>query len=289
MTMSNQSTKSMQNEYNDNNRRGQDSRRKSNESVVTAAASAIYADQVNGRQFQVLGAEYGISDFGDAYSVQDELVRMLAERDNTRPVGHKIALASVAVQHKCGLSEPIVGVVLESSVRQDCATITLSDYQHLGIEFEIGFRIKQDLVGTDVPLRGDDIAPVVDAIFPVIDLLDDRYLDYSELHPISLIADNTCSAGAVIGTLSPLRDLHGAVATVTQNEAPLDSTPVQESIGDPLNLVAWLANDLRKRGDYLSTGDIVLSGALFPPVFPAQGETYKYSLSDIGTVSVSFL
>ena len=257
-------------------------------STITAAARKIFEDRETGQQFQNLGHESGITNFKDAYSVQNELVQMLSKKNNTKPAGHKVALASAAAQSKCGISEPIAGVVLENSVLQSGSTIVLSDHQHLGIEFEIGFRIKEDFIGKNSTFIKDDILKVVDCVFPAIDLLDDRYLDYGELHAISLIADNTCSAGAVVGNRSPFSSFFDVAATVIRDDKQFRFSPIRETIGDPFDLLEWISNGLNKRDEFLSAGDIVLSGALFPPAFPEPGETYQFSLTGYGSVSVSF-
>ncbi|MET0508628.1 MAG: hydratase, partial [Burkholderiaceae bacterium] len=59
-------------------------------------------------------------------------------------------------------------------------------------------------------------------------------------------------------------------------------------LGDPRTALAWLANELPRRGQWLKAGQVVTTGACMTPleVLPGDGVTADYG--KIGSVSVRF-
>jgi len=59
-------------------------------------------------------------------------------------------------------------------------------------------------------------------------------------------------------------------------------------LGDPLDAVVWLARQARELGDPLRAGQVILSGALGPMRPVAPGATVTATISELGSVSISF-
>jgi len=254
-------------------------------------AATLLNAHFNRQPFRVLD----LPDCASAYRVQDEVVALLEAHGAGRREGYKIALASPAVQRKCGLREPIVGAVLETGLRWNSADIDLENYQHLGVECEICFQMGQALDAAAAPFTQETVMAAVDLVCPALDVLDDRHLDYAALHPPSLIAENTCSAGVILGGWKPLRklDLETMVAQVSvfmadeAEGASEQSVRVADSL-DHAALLTWLANHLAGRGIGMRAGEIVLSGALLPALFPKPRSWLRYRLQSFDEVGATF-
>ena len=74
--------------------------------------------------------------------------------------------------------------------------------------------------------------------------------------------------------------LHGAEASRGTGE---------RGLGHPLAALAWLANELSRRGDGLKAGEIVTTGTMAKPVGIAPGDTVTCDFGTMGTVSVRFV
>jgi 2-keto-4-pentenoate hydratase len=55
-------------------------------------------------------------------------------------------------------------------------------------------------------------------------------------------------------------------------------------LGHPANAVAWLANALAERGEYLRAGTFVMPGALCNAYSVAPGDTVQVEIDRLGTL-----
>jgi 2-keto-4-pentenoate hydratase len=220
-----------------------------------------------------------------AYDVQREYVSLLG-RDAGATVGYKIGLTSPRMQAMCGIAEPISGCVLATRVHASGVVLRRGDYGRLGLEFEIAVRI-----GSDVTAAEQTAARVrhhVDAVCAGVEIVDDRNADYAKLDVRGLVADNSWNAGMVLSRwVTQWPDLPAAKGTVSADGRVIDHGFGRDVLGDPLVVVAWLANHLAARGERLKAGQVVMTGSLIPTQFPTEDTSYHYVLEGIGSVGVS--
>jgi 2-keto-4-pentenoate hydratase len=58
------------------------------------------------------------------------------------------------------------------------------------------------------------------------------------------------------------------------------------ALGDPVGVVAWLANTLGERGVALEEGHLIMTGALHAAAPMAAGETYVAEFDRLGSITV---
>src|ERR687889_672688 len=143
---------------------------------IDQLAERLRKDHENRLPFTPLMREAGIAQVDTAYDVQDAYVRRLLAREGAAPAGYKIGLTSPRMQEMCGIGHPIAGV-----------------------EFEIGIRVGRDMGAGSLPRDIAEVGEGVAAICPAFELVEDRHADYRDLDVLSLIADNSWNAGAVLG------------------------------------------------------------------------------------------
>jgi len=239
--------------------------------------------------FESLVREAGISDVKTAYDIQDAYVHRLLARNGARPAGYKIGLTSPRMQEMCGIGHPIAGVVFDTRIHASGMTASLPEHVHLGVEFEIGVRMGRDLGAEHLPENSVEMVEWVAAICPALELVEDRHADYSDLDVLSLIADNSWNAGAVLGPfVTEWPDLASVLGVVEQDGAQIDSGQGREVLGHPFEPLLWLARHLAQRGQVLREGQIVLTGSLVRTRFPSPGQHYRFSLAGIGSVEARF-
>jgi 2-keto-4-pentenoate hydratase len=238
-------------------------------------------------KFHPLSAADAVARAEDAYAVQAHYVQLL-KRSEGEAVGYKIGLTSQRMQKMCGIDSPVAGVVLAERVHHSGASLKVSDYGHLGVEFEIAVRIGRDVEPGAQPLTLETIAPSVSEVCAAVELVDDRHADYALMNAVSLIADNSWNAGIVLGQWRSewpsLRDVEGRVL---QDGEEIDSGFGRDVLGHPFTPLAWLANHLHGRGQALRQGDVVLTGSLVVTKFPQAPSRFSYELSGIGRADFS--
>jgi 2-oxo-3-hexenedioate decarboxylase/2-keto-4-pentenoate hydratase len=141
-----------------------------------------------------------MNDLADAYQVQNNYVAAIIGTDHG--AGYKIGLTSKRMQQMCGIDQPIRGTIFSRRVIGSGAHVSLSDYQHLGLEFEICVRLGSDLIADGTPFTPESAGDAVDAVAAAIELVDDRHADYSVLDCETLVADNSWNAGIVVGAFT---------------------------------------------------------------------------------------
>ncbi|MEM7405624.1 MAG: fumarylacetoacetate hydrolase family protein [Pseudomonadota bacterium] len=226
----------------------------------------------------------------DAYRVQPHFQRLVrAAFGYADPVGYKIALTSVAMQTMVGVGEPLAGCIFGDRVVDDGAEVRLADHHHLGVEFEVAVRMGADLAAGSRPHTAATVAAAVSGYAPAYELVDDRHADYSQLNAFTIVAENCWNAGVVLGAFSdgPVDADAATVLLVDGQQA--GAGRAGDALGHPLEVVAWLANQLNRDGRSLKAGELVMTGSSIRTTFPVGGESYQFTIAGLGSVSASFV
>ena len=129
----------------------------------------------------------------------------------------------------------------------------------------------------------------VDLACASFELIDDRDADYDRLDAGSLVADNSWNAGMILARPLPATDRSSftrLLGVLEVNGDVVDRGMTDDVGGDPMEIVAWLANFLASRGVALQPGQWVMTGSIVPTQFPKAGDTYRFSLSGFPPVEV---
>ncbi len=245
----------------------------------------LFDEHRNGTPFHNLGPQCGVGDLASAYAVQREYVALLREAHG-KAAGYKIGLTSLRMQQMCKIDQPLAGVLFADRVKKSGAALKAGDYGRLGVEFEVGVRLARDLPAVGKPYDAETVGRAVDGVCAAVEVVDDRSADYKNLDVLSLIADNSWSAGAVLDEFRPRwPDLAEAKGVLFIDGKEIDSGHGRDVLGHPFVPLAWLANRLIADGRSLKAGDIVLTGSLVTTKFPKESGRFRYELAGIGAVN----
>lgn len=226
-----------------------------------------------------------------AYQVQSAFNVLQVEAGVGDAVGYKIALTSKAMQDFVGVDHPLAGVVYASRVHASPATRSLSQYQHIGVEFEVTVRLAAALEAGGAPHTRDGVAAAVSTLAPSFELVEDRNADYAALNAFDLIAENSWNAGLILGDeVSGWQqvDLVDGATRLWVDSEPAGEGRVGDALGHPFDAVAWLANMLNARGESLAAGSLVMTGSSITTKFPVAGEHYRFAVDGLGEVSATW-
>jgi 2-keto-4-pentenoate hydratase len=196
-------------------------------------------------------------------------VKRRHEAQGDRIVGHQASFTSAGAQKLVpSMPPPMVGTLLASLMRTDGDVVSFDGDDPMYIEAEIGVLLKRDLAGPGVtPLQA---LAAVEAFFPAIEVAPLRpgVLEgkFSNQH---LIAVQKASGGYVFtGTrfTSPRNfdaRLEGVVVSI--GGKPRASAAGVEAMGNPLEVIAQVANRLAAAGESLKAGQVLITGSLPPP------------------------
>jgi 2-keto-4-pentenoate hydratase len=221
----------------------------------------------------------------DGYAVQSELTKLLLA-DGDAIVGYKVGLTSEPMQRMIGVDSPDYGPVLASTLYRDGAAIGLDQFIQPRIEAEIVFVLGAGLRGPGVSVL--DAARAVAGVAAAVEIVDSRFADWriKLADTVSDLASN--GAVAMSSRLVPLAGLDTRLIgmTMTRNGQLLDTGAGAAALGDPLAVVAWLANTLGSVGVGLEPGHLVMTGALHAAVPMSAGDVFRAEFDRLGPVTV---
>jgi len=237
-----------------------------------------------------LDVDVAPQDEATGYRIQDALHELLAA-DFGALVGYKIGCTSAVMQHYLGIPHPCGGGVFANGVHPSGVSLPAKDFVRVGVECEIAVRLARDLVATEAPFTAEWVAEAIDAYYPAIEIVDDRYVKWETMGAPTLVADDFFAAGCVLGEAVPRSsapDLLKVIGRALINGKEVGQGTGADVLGHPHNALAWLANHLAADGKSLRAGEIVLTGSLVKTVWLGAGDSVMMELAGLGNVGVSF-
>jgi 2-keto-4-pentenoate hydratase len=210
--------------------------------------------------------------------------RRLAEGEH--PLGWKVAFGAPQAEELLGLGAPLIGFLTSRALVEPGAVYSIAGWTKPALEAEIAVHMGSDL-GAGAG-RGETQAAIA-ALGPTLELADiDRPLEELE----AVLAENIFQRGVVLGTPDPARaggDVAGIKARVTADGEEVGATDDPTALtGDLLEVVAHVADILAAFGETLHAGEVVITGAVLPHVWPARGQHVELELEPLGSLDVTF-
>lgn len=257
-----------------------------------AVATALLDAFETGRPLDPISATHPDLTVDDAYAIQRALIAGHAAAGRT-VTGRKIGLTSAGIQQQLGVDQPDFGVLFDTHTFGDGATVSLAALHTITprIEGEVGFLLSRPLaggVGGDA-ITAQDVRDVTAGVMPVFELIDSRIRDW-RITLVDTVADNASCLGAVIAdhvTLPDAGPLPQTKMTLARDGEVVMAGEGSAVLGDPAEAVAWLANELGRRGDELPAGVPILSGSLTPAIDATPGVYVADFGPLLGTVTVT--
>ncbi len=255
------------------------------------AATIIADSRAGGQTLGVLPYHCRPQDEAAGYAVQNAVHQALAAHGWGGLAGYKIGCTTPLMQERLEIDSPCGGGILASTVHRSGVALACADYVKVGVETEIAVEIGKDLAPGDGPFDRAVMADVVSACMASMEIVDNRYEDFREYGPPTLIADDFFGAGCVLGprvtTWNDL-DLATVAGRLLINGAEVGSGHGADALGHPLEALAWLANTLATRGLGLKRGQVVLTGSVVAPYNPEPGDQVTVVFDGLGEGRASF-
>jgi 2-keto-4-pentenoate hydratase len=257
---------------------------------ISAAAAELLDMRRRHRIVADLPERLRPTDLDTAYRIQGRLVETLLPSGAHR-IGYKAACTSPIAQAALSIDRPVFGRLLSHTTSPSGASLQADRFVHRVIEAEYGFRVAGDVV----PVAGghtiDSIADHIAAVVPAIEIVDHRFVSWA-VGALPVAADNAIHGWWIAG--DPVTDwrrldlvdstvmvrVDGDVATTGSGSAVL---------GNPLAVMAWLADELPRFGLALRAGDLVTTGVTTDVFEAVAGNTVVADFDGVGSVAVSFV
>lgn len=242
------------------------------QSEIADAAMLLLHLRTQRRQIASLPRDLAPRTIADAYAIQEATHRLAGW-----PIEmHKVGCTSEAARVALGIWHPIAGQVPVEGVFASGDTVPRS------------FLAGTALLECEIALQVDGVGRII-AVAPAIELVNSRFSDMSKAIGISLIADNSAGAGAVLGTpiaidRAPSIDQLAVTLCSGENEIVRGST--RALVDGPRGSVPWLLEHHQSRGNTVADGTWILTGTCtgLTPTRPAT--SYTADFGPLGLVSL---
>ena len=221
----------------------------------------------------------------EGYAVQQELIKLLLA-DGDEIIGRKVGLTSKPMQKLIGVDSPDHGPVLASTVYNDGDEIPLSRFIAPKVEAEIVFVMKDRLQGPGVTVTQAHAA--IAGAVAGMEIVDSRIADW-RIKLADTVADLASNGAlAMSSRIVPLEGLDTRLIgmTLTRNGELIDTGAGAAVLGDPIAVVAWLANVLGENGVALEPGHVVMTGALHAAVPMNPGDVFRAEFDRLGPITI---
>ena len=253
---------------------------------VEGKARALYDARRNRQAIAPFTDDDPSLGMADGYAVQSELVKLILA-DGDRILGYKAGLTSKPMQTMLAVDQPDYGPVLASTVYRDGDDVSLGRFIQPKIEAEIVLVMGEELRGPGVTV--DDAHRAVRGAAAAMEIVDSRFADW-RIKLADTVADMASNGAVAISENEvPLDELDVRLIgmVLTRNGTLVDTGAGAAALGDPLAVVAWLANTLGADGIALEPGHVVMTGALHAAVPMQPGEQYLAEFDRLGSVRIN--
>jgi 2-keto-4-pentenoate hydratase len=231
----------------------------------------------------------------DAYCTQAKYVALLEDRMGA-PVGYKVGFTGEALQQQFAIDRPATGVLFAPMFVEDGGALPLDFGHRPMIEPDLLVVVKDaGIMDATTALEALEHLASVHAFMelPALQFAEGEKITGTAATAVNIVATRMVEGPPV--AVQPTPEFVQALAemqTVFTDEtgAVLQSAPGANLLGNPLNVVLWLVDEMKRRGTPLQAGDRLSLGApgkLFP--LKEGGKTYSYALNGLpgGTTTVS--
>lgn len=221
-----------------------------------------------------------------AYVIQEAVTEALA----SPTCGWKVGSTSAEAQARLGTTEPGCGRIVERFAFRTGDSIPVSVKHDAQVEVEFAFRIGADLVPRDKVYEQADVRGVIESFVPGLEFVGARFsAGLAGAGRALVTADGGANIAFAYGDPMPLEagfDLRDHACSLLINANPIESGTGSRALGDPLNVLTWLANHLSQRGITLKAGNYVTTGTCTGLVAVRPGDTVEGDFGTLGSVKV---
>jgi len=231
------------------------------------------------------------SDLVEAYKLQEDYHALCAQAGMGHVAGFKIGCTTTVMQEYLGINHPCAGAVLSGTTFRGNGIFPFKKHCVVGVECEIAVRLGKDITPTGVPFTIESVSDAVDACMASIEVVDNRYDDFSKFKVGTLVVDDFFDAGCVLG--EPVTDWRDLDLSAERGRLIINDKEVSNGLGvdilgNPLNALVWLANHRASMGQGLEAGQFVTLGSVVKTVWLEANDWVKIQFDNLGEATAEF-
>ncbi len=254
--------------------------------MQTLAECLAFA-RMNGRTISSRFYDPPIGD-AEAYSLQTKVLNRLGSVSNAWKVGS----TSPEAQSKLGTSQPGAARVPDRYRFQSGDDVSVFEAHDLWIESEFALRLGVGLPPRNKEYDRSEIMKAIDGVAPSLEVVGSRLMEgITHGGRYWVTADGGANVALITGAIVEewqKFDLPNQNIRLYKNCIEVASGLGRKALGDPINVIVWLANHQRFR-DGLKRGEIISTGTCTGLVRIAPGDYLFGDFGAIGSVEINLV
>ncbi|MEN0040093.1 MAG: fumarylacetoacetate hydrolase family protein [Pseudomonadota bacterium] len=238
------------------------------------------------------GEQADLPVFDNGLSVEDAMAIQQAANAalGGKRIGWKVGATNEAAQKAFGISEPFYGPMLELALVDNGGDVEKTATVG-ACEPEYAFKLARAWPAEGEAINADTAASAVETVHAAIEVIGRRTHSAAYQNGIGVTLDFAGNAYFVVG--DEVADWASQNLAEGVVESTLDGEVVQTGngqpvMGDPINSLVWLGEQLAAQGERIEAGEWVSTGTCTAPVPAQAGATYSAKFAEFGSVSVRF-
>jgi 2-keto-4-pentenoate hydratase len=224
----------------------------------------------------------------EAYAIQARIAHL----SGYEVCGFKVGSTSKEAQQLLGTTEPGSGPVLSPYLLTSPARVLIVALQMPAVEGEFAFRLGRDLPPRSAAYSSLEVAQAIDAVAGAIEIVGTRIAGgLAGKGRFLVTADGGANIALVAGPWTPDwrgLDLKTHRVAISINGKQRGQGEGARALGDPMNVMVWLANQQSSFGRGLRKGDIVSTGTCTGLDSVTSGDHVVANFGSLGNVEVTF-
>ena len=204
------------------------------------------------------------------------------------PIGFKAGATNKSMWKKLKAKKPFFSYLYEESTYKNKGKMPFQS-NLIGAELEVAFKIKNEIFNFNKRITKSNVSKFIIGVAPAIEVVGFR----QKLKAIDclgrMISDFGLNVAFVTGKLTKysLKKIT-SIPTVLINKTAKKNYPGNTKIvlGNPINSLIWLLNEIRKNNMILSFDFWVTTGSSTPIIPIKKGDLFSGSVKGLGSVSL---
>ena len=260
-------------------------------SKINKAADILYNCRINIKRIKQLPNDCTPKSIQEAYAIQNELAQKYLSEKKNLIIGKKIGCTNEAAKIQLNIKESFFGNMFSNNISKSNTIIETSKYFSPFVEPEFSFLMKDELDVSKAPYSPSTVYESILAVLPSIELVDSRYEDWTSVGVNNLIADNAVHAHWIYGEEE--RELNfinfnDHSVDLFINEQFIENGNASNVMGNPINSLTWLINNLASLGKSLPKNYYVTTGTCTKAIPIIKGDFIKADFGKLGIISFDF-
>ncbi len=227
-------------------------------------------------------------DLDDAYALQQCVLRAIGDPSDS----WKIGSTSTEAQAVLGTTEPGAARIPKRFCFNSPATVPIFAAHDAKLEAEFAFRLGKDLPARDTDYSKDEVIAAIAGVAPALEIVGSRLVGgLTGSGRAAVTADGGANIALVTGAIiEDWRefDLPSHKLTVSLNGIVAAEGEGRRALGDPLNVMVWLANHARARAG-LRAGETATTGTCSGLLDLKAGDSVAADFGSLGTVQAELI